>query len=440
MRDSRSFAVFRCHFLWVVFLLPCLLLAGCAKNPVSGEREIALMSEKEEIRLGERHYPILTQIYGGELRGERLQEYVSRIGHQLADVSHNPDLPFEFNVVNTSDHNAYALPGGKVTVTRGLLLEMDREAQLAAVLGHEIVHATARHTVQQRTQGIFANVLMTAGSIYLRSEGVSYAGLYEDLGRVGASALLASYGRSQEEQADRVGMRYVAKAGYDPQGMIELQEILLRLREREPDLVQQLFASHPLSEERIEYSRREKEEVLSEIDPPEGNQLNRFEPLVVDVWKPRRPAYERLDEGIGEMKENRIAAALESFREALEVYDGEPLFHAWEGAALTELDRLESGRESLDRALDRKADVYRIRLFSGINHLERERYRDSLEDLDRADELLPEMPDVFFYRGRNHEELGNRNRAAEQYVEYLRRVQRGEKAEYARKRLREWGY
>ena len=436
--DFRSTSRLLCGFF--VLVLSGFILSGCAKNPVTGNANFMMMSQDEGIRTGQKIYPRMTQMNGGELPDRDLQEYVQNLGDQLAAVSHNPDLPFEFNVVNTSTPNAYALPGGFITVTRGLLLEMDREAQLAGVLGHEIVHATARHSAQQQSQGLVANILLTAGSVYLRTEGVRYGGLYEDLGALGAQAYLATYSRSQERQADRVGMRYAAKAGYDPEGMIGLQEILLRLREEKPNAVQQIFSTHPLSEERIQDARDQLEEIRSEVDGSNQNRLQKFQTIVAETWKPRKPAYEHLDEGIRKLEKGRVQPALEAFRTARERFDEGPLIRAWYGRALTEAGRWKEGRRELNRALSIDADNYRVRLFSGINYLRLGKHARSLEDLNEADRLLEGTPPVLFFKGRNYEELGNREQAAELYIQYLKRVPEGEQASYARARLRDWGY
>jgi predicted Zn-dependent protease len=428
------------RFLILFLLCPLVLVGGCSKNPVTGESNISLMDRQEEIKMGRQYYPLMTQRYGGELYGKTLQTYVQNMGEQIASVSDRPNLPYTFNVVNSATHNAYALPGGFITITRGLLFEMDREAQLAAVLGHEIVHAAARHSVQQQTQGMFTNLLLTAGSLYLQAEGVQYTGLYQDLGRIGASAYLANYSRAQEEQADRLGMRYMAKAGYDPHGMIELQKILLRLKKGEPGTIEQFFASHPMTEERIDYSKNELKEIRGKIDPPTGNQLNRFEPVVVETWFPRKPAYRKLAAGRRQLKNGKVLKAVGTLREARSKFDGDPLIHAWLGGALNEAYRFDKAREALDRGLKLTRNIYRLRLFSGINSYELGRYQQSLTSLRAAQGLLPGMPEVIFYKGRNYEALGVQKQAADLYIRYLKIAPRGENADYARRRLRTWGY
>lgn len=398
------------------------------------------MSKQEEIDIGKKYYPQLTQMNNGPLKDEQLQNYVSELGHQIADVSHRPDLPYEFNVVNTSTPNAYALPGGFISVTRGLLFEMEHEGELAAVIGHEIAHATARHSAQQQTSGILANIGMIGLNVYLQKEGVSNPDLWMQGGRLVAGMGMASYSRSQEQQADRLGIEYMAKAGYDPQGMVDLQRTLLETRKQKPGFLQQLFSSHPLSEERIDDSKKIIDDVQSRIDRPADQQLNLFEGRVVDVWFPRRSAYTKMDSGVQQVTEENFKKAESNFRGAIEEYQNEALFHAWLGRSLQKQNDLSEARTALDRAVEQNPDVFRIRLFNGILYFEQDQYQTSLDELIKADDLLPNFPETQFYQGRNHEELGNRDTAAEFYIKYLKQVNEGEKAQYAYRRLQQWGY
>jgi len=416
------------------------LVGGCAKNPVTGQQELSFMSKQEEIDTGERFYPMMTQMNDGELQDPQLQQYVQNIGEQLASVSHRPDLPYKFNIVNASNVNAYALPGGFISVTRGLLLQMQSEDELAAVIGHEIAHATARHGAQGQTRSILTSIVLTAGQVYLQTQGVQHAGLYSDLGRVGASAILASYSRSQERQADRLGIQYMTKAGYNPRGMVDLQQILLQQRKRNPGMVEQLFASHPLSEERIKDSKTQIKQLdvkpQTGVDGPPGL----FKQRVEKTWYPRKPAYEQMDSGVHHIKNERASKAEEHFRKAIDLYDREALFHTWLGRSLDEQGKHDEARTAFDRGINLHGDVFRVRLFSAINYFQREQHSKSLEELDRADQLIPDHPSVDFYRGRNHEEMGNRERAAKQYSNYLQKVNEGDNARYALQRLRRWGY
>lgn len=231
-----------------------LLAAACAVNPVTGERELVLMSEAEELALGQRFDAEIRRHYG-VYPDAALAAYVDRVGTALAERSHRPELIFRFAVVDDPMINAFALPGGYVYVTRGILAHLNDEAQLAAVLGHEIGHVTHRHAVQRYTAGTLAG--LAAQVIGYRSGAPAYADLAELLG----GALLAGYGRAQELEADERGAEYLARAGYDPAAMIEVIGLLKaqaewqQRRAREageaPPVYHGVFATHPDHDRRL---------------------------------------------------------------------------------------------------------------------------------------------------------------------------------------------
>ncbi|MDZ7644654.1 MAG: M48 family metallopeptidase [Woeseiaceae bacterium] len=239
------------------FVVALLLLAtaGCAVNPVTGERELTLVGTAEEIRMGEESYLPMRQSQGGEYDVDpELTAYVQDVGQRLAAVSDRP-LPYEFVVLNNSVPNAWALPGGKIAINRGLLTELGSEAELAAVLGHEIVHAAARHSARRMEQGMLLQGLVLATAVVTSDS--DYGNLAIGGASVGAQLLTQRYSRSAELEADRYGMQYMAAAGYDPQGAVSLQETFLRLSEgRRSDWLSGLFASHPPSQARLEANRQ----------------------------------------------------------------------------------------------------------------------------------------------------------------------------------------
>ena len=149
----------------LLILVVATVFAGCSVNPVTGKQEIVFVSEADEIRMGEQAYLPSQQSQGGVYDVDpALTAYVERVGRKLVAVS-DRDLPYEFVVLNNSVPNAWAMPGGKMAINRGLLVELENEAELAAVLGHEIVHAAARHSAQQMTRGTFSQVLVAATAI-----------------------------------------------------------------------------------------------------------------------------------------------------------------------------------------------------------------------------------------------------------------------------------
>ncbi|MCH8073465.1 MAG: M48 family metallopeptidase, partial [Proteobacteria bacterium] len=240
--------------------LATMLLAGvsaCAINPVTGQREFTMVSEAQEIQLGTDNYGYMQQAGGGEYDVDpELTEYVRGVGERLVAASQQLSfterhLPYEFAVLNSSVPNAWALPGGKLAINRGLLTELNSEAELAAVLGHEIVHAAARHSAKQMERSTWLQIGVIGTAILTGDSG--YSDLAVGGANVGAQLLSQSYGRNAELQSDEYGMRYMSEAGYDPQGAIALQQTFVRLSEdRATDWLSGLFASHPPSQERVE--------------------------------------------------------------------------------------------------------------------------------------------------------------------------------------------
>lgn len=196
-----------------------LQLAGCAVNPATGRSNFVMMSEQQELDLGRRYnQQILKQ--NPRYADEKLQAYVQQVGERVAKSSHRNQLAYQFSVVDSPDINAFALPGGYIYIHRGLLAYLNSEAELAAVLGHEIAHVTARHSVQQQSQSTAWSVLGQAVAI---GTGVGAAA---DVTGVLGSAFVRGYGRDMELEADGLGAQYLARSGYDPQAMIEVVKVL----------------------------------------------------------------------------------------------------------------------------------------------------------------------------------------------------------------------
>jgi len=205
----------------VGMILATAALAGCTINPVTGERELALVSATDEVAIGQAQYFPSQQMQGGDyVRDPALTQYVNEVGQKLAAVSDRA-LPYEFVVLNSSVPNAWALPGGKIAVNRGLLVELESEAELAAVLGHEIVHAAARHGAQAMQRGLLLQGAVLIAATATRND--DYSGLAVGAAGIGAQLINQRNGREAELEADLYGMRYMSRTGYDPQAAVSLQ-------------------------------------------------------------------------------------------------------------------------------------------------------------------------------------------------------------------------
>ncbi len=192
----------------------------------------------------------MRQSQGGDfLIDPELTAYVQSVGKRLAAQARRKDeLQFEFNVLNDSTPNAWGLPGGKIAINRGLLTELQSEAELAAVLSHEIVHADAAHGARAQSKGMLTQIGAIAGMVLINSKVDSSAGQQAAaiIPALGAQLISMKYGRDAERESDRYGMQYMSEAGYDLQGAIQLQQTFVRLSEGRPDnRMSTLFASHP---------------------------------------------------------------------------------------------------------------------------------------------------------------------------------------------------
>ena len=199
------------------------LLVACATNPATGKRQISLMSEAQEISAGQ-EADAQVKMEMGIYNDPNLQEYVSGIGMRLAKLSERPNLPWHYTVVDSPAVNAFALPGGYIYVTRGILPFLNDEAQLAGVLGHETGHVTARHSAQQYTRSIGGTIGLVALGIF-----VPAARPFGQLTEQALGVLFLKYNRDFELQADQLGAKYAAAGNWDPAGVPDMLATLGRL-------------------------------------------------------------------------------------------------------------------------------------------------------------------------------------------------------------------
>jgi len=395
-----------------VLALLALLAGGCAVNPVTGERNLNLVGEQWELQVGEQQYAPLRQAQGGDFTLDpALVDYVQQVGQRLAAVA-DRDLPYEFAVINESVPNAWALPGGKISINRGLLTEMQSEAELAAVLGHEIVHSAASHGAQSQSRGMLLQGAVLAGGIATGAatddQGYTQVALLG--GMVGAQLISQRYSREAERESDLYGMRYMKRAGYNPRGAVELQETFVRISEgREPDAFSALFASHPPSRERLENNRQ----LLAELG--DAGRIGRAEyQQQIAHLKRAQPAYEAYDEGRAALRDGDVETALQRARRAIEIEPGEALFHSLEGDALVERGALAEAALAYTQALARNQGWFYHYLRRGMVRAELDKHAQARRDLQASIERMP-TASGHYYLGSVERDTGNRAAAIEHF-------------------------
>ncbi len=397
---------------WVnLFAGVALVLGACATNPVTGKKELSFVGEEWELKVGAQQYSPGRQSQGGDYTADpQVAAYVNRVGQRLAAVS-DRKLPYEFNVINSDVPNAWALPGGKIAINRGLLVKMKSEAELAAVLGHEIVHAAAKHGAKGVTRGILLQGGVAAATI--ASSGRENSNLAQLGANIGAQLISTRYGRAAELESDRFGIEYMARAGYDPQGAVDLQATFLELSKdskRGKDFISGLFASHPPSEERLATNKK-----IAASMPPGGEIKAAEYRRNISRLLQSQPAYDAFAEAKKAAKENNINRAQQLTRRAISIEPKESHFHSF-------LGDLENENNSYQRARQHYLDAARLNnnffyphLQLGLVSEKTGNFAAAQRSLARSIELLP-TANAYNALGNIANSSGRRDEALTQYA------------------------
>jgi len=228
----------------LILLLSLFSFWGCAVNPLTGEKEFMLLSEEQDAKIGRKYAPEIEKQMGGRIESRRLQDYINSVGQGIARRSYDRPFEYRFAALNDDSINAFALPGGYIFVTKGMLKKLSTEAQLAGILGHEISHVVTRDTSALMSREIGIDLLLSVVTTEQTPPGVLVA---TDITR---QILGLRYSRRQEQVADIGGMKYMVAAGFNPYGMVETMRMLEQEQKSRPI---EFLSSHPSPENRIEY-------------------------------------------------------------------------------------------------------------------------------------------------------------------------------------------
>jgi predicted Zn-dependent protease len=368
-----------------------------------------LVGAGAELEIGRKNYAPMRQAEGGDYAMDpRLTAYVQQVGQRVAAVSPNK-LPYEFTVLNNSIPNAWALPGGKIAVNRGLLMQLKSEAELAAVLGHEVVHAAARHSAQQMSRGMLLQGGLIAAQVAASDS--DYGGLAVAGAGIGAQLLMQRYGREAELEADKYGMNFMQQAGYDPQGAVTLQETFVRMNERKDSgWLAGLFASHPPSQERLDANRKRAAAL------PQGGDLGveRYQAALAQTMR-AKPAYDAYDEGRKALAGKKPDVALTKAEQAIRLLPGEAHFHALRGDAYLVQKNFKAATQAYTDAIGRNDGFFYYYLQRGLIAEHERNDAAARADLETSVKLLPTGP-AYYSLGNIALRAGQRDAAKQYYA------------------------
>jgi len=332
-------------------------------------------------------YAPMRQSQGGDyILDPEIAVYVESVGQRIAAQAKR-DFSYEFHVLNNSVPNAWALPGGKIVVNRGLLTELNSEAELAAVLGHEIVHADAAHGARQQSKGMLTQVGMVAAMIFGSSMAKSDMGQQVAMivPQLGAQLITTKYGRDAERESDLYGMRYMSAAGYNPQGAVELQETFVKLSaDRSSDWLTGLFASHPPSAERVANNKATAKTL------PDSGEIGREIYLRKTAYlREMKPAYEDYSKARKALADEDTREARKLLNRAIGQEPREALFHALSGDIYAANDNYRKAEDAYSDALRLDNSFFYHHLRRGQARYELGKMNPARTDLKNSLELLP---------------------------------------------------
>ena len=397
----------RLHWIVAVVLLS---LTGCAANPVTGKNEIRMVSEGQEVQIGQQQYGPGRQSQGGDYVTDlRVTQYVQQVGARLAAVA-DRKLPYEFVVLNNGDLNAWALPGGKIAINRGLLMELKSEAELAAVLSHEIVHAAARHGAHQMENAQLMQIGGAVASIAASAYGGSQLGELVGQGAaVGSQLMQLKYSRDDELEADKYGMKYMKSVGYDLQAAVSLQELFLKKFEGKQN-GSTLFASHPPSAERVAQNR----ETMANQGGPGGDVgTDRYQQVMGRLMN-SAPAYAKADQALAAANKEDFASARSLVSEAIRMEPREARFHLLLGEIEAARKNPQLALTHFEQAQQLDPGYFKPIAEAGIVQYQLGNRAAAEPLLVRGMQLLPTAPNAY-YLGRLFEDRGDTAEAVKLY-------------------------
>ena len=430
----RSFSIM------LIVMLVLTTLTGCCTDPVNGERYFCLfgeVSDAEEARLGKQYAPDFIAQSGGVYPDPELNRRLGRIViDEMALKSQRPGLPWEFTILNTSQINAFALPGGKVFVTRGLLARLDSEAQFAHLMGHEVGHVTHRHSVRgQSRQQLFTLLLgaIAVGEQAARDDDSDDPLWATQIAGVAGQLTLLKFSRDQELQSDKRGVDYALAAGYDAREARKTFAMFLELKTAtggSENAIAALFATHPLDSKRIAeidaYIQAQYPDLAAgsrevTVSSPDWDKLVAGLRNAQGIYQEYESAMALISQAREQGNRGALDTAEARIRSCSRRLPRHATFHVGLGVLNMERDDLAGAQRALDRACQLDPNLFEARYTRGILHRRVGQGQRAVTDLRAAAELFPSSPMPPYQLGQVYDGLGDRPNATAWYKSAVER-------------------
>jgi predicted Zn-dependent protease len=437
---------------WLLRLALLLALAtaatlpACVTDPVTGEKSFGIdMTDEEEVESTEPYALSFKAQYEGAYPDAELQAHCEKIVLAMARTSHRPTLPWNFTILNSSEVNAFALPGGTVCITRGLLWRLGSEGEFAGVMGHEIGHVTHRHGVKAQGRQLLLSILLAGAAVGASQSDSEWAELGVALGAVGGQLLMLKYSRDQERQADERGVEYSYEAGYDPR---ELSNVFRTFKELKGGQTQpEWMSTHPLDDDRIAAVKRGVKESYPAVDRTDGAGLTQTTPdwvRLITRLRQDQKVYEEYDaagkafaEAAKAGDSSRFPQVLETLRRCQEKLPGHAIFSSGMGVVLYRMGQTSKARSYFEQAASQQPDLFEPHLYLAQIAFDAGDAETVHTEGKQAEKLFPLHPRAFFLRGRTYDVQTDYARAAKKYEQTMERApESSDEYKYSAQRLR----
>ncbi|MCX7723757.1 MAG: M48 family metalloprotease [Thermodesulfovibrio sp.] len=391
-------------FFFLIFLSFICLSCVSEIDPISGEKTYTLLSTEEEIRIGHKVIPPAINENDGLYPDREIQNYIKEMGNKIAKVTPRK-VDYQFYVVNSSQINAFALPGGPIFVTRGLLLKMDKESELAGVLAHELGHINARHHAKflEKTYGMS----MLLGILGIALQDSKYASAVMSLAQISAGLLQLKFSRDQENEADSLGVRFSYDSGYDPKGLLTMFE---KFKAMERGGTVEWLSTHPLPDTRI----KNVQQIISEKYPHSSSLIQdseRFRAIKAKIIS-TKDSYDYVEKAKKYIKSRNYNEALSLLDKAIEIY-GSNYAYTYRALVNLNLNKYNNAISDADKAIQLDSLYFKPFLIKGIALTKIGKWRESIVSLNKAKQLIPDNADLYYYLGVDYHEIGDRKNAIE---------------------------